>query len=225
MNIQKIGNYIKELRCKNNLTQEELANKIYVTNKAVSRWESGKNIPGIDTLYLLSKELNVSVNDILNAGTNDTKDVKKYYDKTKIKKNIIEIILFLILISIPFIQVKINAEYIKAGFNLFETNLLDVNGLKNYINILMGTVDYSLLFKLGLIFLVFVFIKINKKWLLSIPFIISLIFATSSFSALFNFDFSHLFANDVNAFFCIFCFLIMMISLVSFIIIKKNEEK
>lgn len=167
MNIQKIGNYIKELRCKNNLTQEELANKIYVTNKAVSRWESGKNIPGIDTLYLLSKELNVSVNDILNAGTNDTKDVKKYYDKTKFKKNIIKIILFLILIFIPFIQVKINAEYIKAGFNLFETNLLDANGLKNYINVLTGTIDYSLLFMLGLIFLVFVFIKINKKWLLS----------------------------------------------------------
>lgn len=97
MNIQKIGNYIKELRCKNNLTQEELANKIYVTNKDVSRWESGKNLPGIDTLYLLSKGFNVSVN-----------------DKTKFKKNIIEIILFLILIFIPFIQSKINAEYIKA---------------------------------------------------------------------------------------------------------------
>lgn len=86
MNIQKIGNYIKELRCKNNLTQEELANKIYVTNKAVSRWESGKNIPGIDTLYLLSKELNVSVNDILNAGTNDTKDVKNIMIKLNLKR-------------------------------------------------------------------------------------------------------------------------------------------
>lgn len=86
MNIQKIGNYIKELRCKNNLTQEELANKIYVTNKAVSRWESGKNIPGIDTLYLLSKELNVSVNDILNAGTNDTKDVKNIMIKLNLKE-------------------------------------------------------------------------------------------------------------------------------------------
>lgn len=86
MNIQKIGNYIKELRCKNNLTQEELANRIYVTNKAVSRWESGKNIPGIDTLYLLSKELNVSVNDILNAGTNDTKDVKNIMISLNLKR-------------------------------------------------------------------------------------------------------------------------------------------
>lgn len=86
MNIQKIGNYIKELRCKNNLTQEELANRIYVTNKAVSRWESGKNIPGIDTLYLLSKELNVSVNDILNAGTNDTKDVKNIMINLNLKR-------------------------------------------------------------------------------------------------------------------------------------------
>lgn len=86
MNIQKIGNYIKELRCKNNLMQEELAKKIYVTNKAVSRWESGKNIPGIDTLYLLSKELNVSVNDILNAGTNDTKDVKNIMIKLNLKR-------------------------------------------------------------------------------------------------------------------------------------------
>lgn len=45
-----------------------------------------KNIPGIDTLYLLSKELNVSVNDILNAGTNDTKDVKNIMIKLNLKR-------------------------------------------------------------------------------------------------------------------------------------------
>lgn len=50
---------------------------------------------------------------------------------------------------------------------------LDINGLKDYVNILTGNIDFSLFFMLILILLIFVFIKINKKRLLSIPFIIS----------------------------------------------------
>lgn len=225
MNVEKIGNYIKELRCANNLTQEELASKIYVTNKAVSRWESGKNLPGIDTLYLLSKELNVSVNDILNAGCTEKEEIKKYYDKVNFKTNLIEIILFLILISIPFILAKINAEYISAGIKLFETGSLDITGLNNYLNVLMGNIDFSLLFILSLIFLIFIFIKLKKKWLLIIPFALSLFFAIDTFDSLLNFDFNHPFQNSILAYACIFFILIMIISIVSFMMLKKQEEK
>lgn len=60
-------NVILELRNKVGLSQEELANKVYVTRQAVSRWENGETIPNIETLKLLSKLFDVSINTILGS--------------------------------------------------------------------------------------------------------------------------------------------------------------
>ena len=56
-----------ELRTKNGLSQDELADKIFVTRQAVSRWENGDTVPNTETLKLLSKEFNVSINTLLGA--------------------------------------------------------------------------------------------------------------------------------------------------------------
>ena len=58
---------ILEIRKKNNLSQDEMAKKWFVTRQAVSRWETGETIPQIDTLKLISKTYNVSVNTLLGA--------------------------------------------------------------------------------------------------------------------------------------------------------------
>lgn len=58
---------ILELRTKKGLSQDELAEKIMVTRQAVSRWENGETIPSTDTLKLLSKEFDVSINTLLGA--------------------------------------------------------------------------------------------------------------------------------------------------------------
>ena len=58
---------ILELRTKKALTQEELAEKVFVTRQAVSRWESGETVPGTETLKLLSKLFDVSINTILGS--------------------------------------------------------------------------------------------------------------------------------------------------------------
>ena len=55
------------LRTKKGLTQEELANQICVTNKAVSRWERGVGLPDISLFESLSKVLDVSVLELLNG--------------------------------------------------------------------------------------------------------------------------------------------------------------
>ncbi len=65
MNAQKIGEFIKSLRKEKNLTQKELAENINCTDKAVSRWETGRGIPEISMLIPLSKVLDVSVNELL----------------------------------------------------------------------------------------------------------------------------------------------------------------
>ncbi len=56
---------ILELRTKKGLSQTELAEKLMVTRQAVSRWENGETIPNTETLKLLSKEFDVSINTLL----------------------------------------------------------------------------------------------------------------------------------------------------------------
>ena len=61
---------ILELRTKKGLSQEALAEKIFVTRQAVSRWENGEAIPNTETLKLLSKEFGVSINTLLGSPRN-----------------------------------------------------------------------------------------------------------------------------------------------------------
>ena len=58
---------ILELRTKNGLSQDELAEKVYVTRQAVSRWENGETTPNTETLKLLSKLFDVSINTLLGS--------------------------------------------------------------------------------------------------------------------------------------------------------------
>ena len=67
MDQEKIGKFIAELRKENNLTQEQLAEKMGVTNKSISRWENGKTMPDISLLSILSNELNCTIPELLNG--------------------------------------------------------------------------------------------------------------------------------------------------------------
>ncbi len=58
---------IYELRTKNGLSQDELAEKVFVTRQAVSRWENGETVPNTETLKLLSRLFNVSINTLLGS--------------------------------------------------------------------------------------------------------------------------------------------------------------
>ena len=58
---------IYELRTKNGMSQDELAEKLFVTRQAVSRWETGETVPNTDTLKLLSELFDVSINTLLGS--------------------------------------------------------------------------------------------------------------------------------------------------------------
>lgn len=60
-------NIIYELRTKHGLSQDELAEKLFVTRQAVSRWENGETVPNTETLKLLSKVFDVSINTLLGS--------------------------------------------------------------------------------------------------------------------------------------------------------------
>lgn len=114
----KIGKFILKLRKEKKMTQLELAEKIGVTDRTISKWENGKGMPDISLMQPLCKELGITINDLLNGEIDDKvqhdeKSVKEVRRSSKIIKCIIFyivifflsviIVLFLALLTIFFI--------------------------------------------------------------------------------------------------------------------------
>lgn len=87
MDQEKIGKFILECRKSKNLTQSELAEKLGVTDKSVSNWENGRNMPDLSLFKPLCEILDISINDLLSA-----KKVNKNEYKDKLEENIINTI-------------------------------------------------------------------------------------------------------------------------------------
>ena len=77
MNTVKIGKFIADLRKSKNITQEELAEKLYITDRAVSKWERGLSLPDADKMLDLCSILDINVNELLNGEKIDMKDSEK----------------------------------------------------------------------------------------------------------------------------------------------------
>lgn len=90
MNPKDSGIFISLLRKEKDLTQKQLAEKINVSDKAVSRWETGKGYPDVNSLVALSELFEVSVNEILSGERSSGEDISKKADEniiTVIKEN------------------------------------------------------------------------------------------------------------------------------------------
>ncbi len=80
MDQMKIGKFIAALRKEQGLTQEQLGEKLGVTNKTISRWENGNYMPDVEMLSLLSKEFGVSINELISGERLATEDFKEAAD-------------------------------------------------------------------------------------------------------------------------------------------------
>lgn len=80
MNQEKIGKFIAEVRKEKNLTQIELASKLGLTDRAISKWENGRGLPDLSTIKPLCEELGIQVNELL-SGERLTK--KTYQEKSE----------------------------------------------------------------------------------------------------------------------------------------------
>ena len=67
MNQKKIGEFLKHLRKEKGLTQEQLAEQFYVSSRTVSRWETGSNMPDVDTLIDLADFYSVDIREIIDG--------------------------------------------------------------------------------------------------------------------------------------------------------------
>ena len=130
----KLSDYLKEYRKVNNLTQQDLADKLFVTKQAVSKWETERGLPDIETYRELSKLLNVSVDELLGLD-------KKEEELKKSNKKLFLIILItsiiLVLSSIIVIGIVISNNKPKPNE---VTNELDLEILEkaNYVQEMLG---------------------------------------------------------------------------------------
>lgn len=146
----KTGKFIAELRKEQGLTQETLGEKMRVSNKTISRWETGAYMPDIDKLQELAQILNVSINELLSGEKiTDPSEFIKEADKNIIyamseksafdlKDRIVffkqkwrkEHMSLIILLSVVFIAVVIIAIIVKK---ILVNVLIPICGFTNYI--------------------------------------------------------------------------------------------
>jgi len=77
MDLVKIGKFIAKCRKDKNITQEQLAEKLYITDRAVSKWERGLSLPDADKMLDLCSILEINVNELLNGERINMKDYEK----------------------------------------------------------------------------------------------------------------------------------------------------
>lgn len=140
MNQQKIGNFILELRKEKNMTQQELADQIGVTDKAISKWENGRGMPDLSLMKPLCNALGITINELLSSEKLDKKD---YQDK--FEENILNTINYtdkkINKIKLIF---KICIGFILLIFITFATLfIIDMNRIRNNEPVLFSTWGYT----------------------------------------------------------------------------------
>lgn len=159
----KIGENIKELRVKKNWSQEELASKLFISRKAVSKWENGQGVPSIDLLLAMANLFEVSIEKILGKTENGEKEknetpVVAPYRLTRIFiTSIIMVILFFLFVywattfnkfrvySIYSTNAQITGNYVVAKHRrIFNINSVKVSD-NNIANRKYYDADYQIM--------------------------------------------------------------------------------
>ena len=120
---------LQELRKNKGLTQEELAEALYVSRTAISKWESGRGYPGIDSLKEIAKYFSVTIdellssNEVLSIAEEDNKQKEKHLRSLVFGLLDISVLMFFFL---PFFGQKANGI-------VQEVSLLSLNGIAIYL--------------------------------------------------------------------------------------------
>ena len=137
MDQEKIGKFIAKLRKEKNMTQNELAESLGITDRAISKWENGRGMPDLSLLTPLCEILGVSINELLSGERLDKKDYQEkleenfintidYIDKKNVKSNTIKSIIWLVvgIIGISLSQFLINDYELQNYLNIASMILL-----------------------------------------------------------------------------------------------------
>ena len=153
----EFGEKIQKLRNENKWTQEQLAEKLYVSRTAVSKWESGKGYPNIDSLKDIAKLFNKTIDELLSS--EEIIDIAKKENTSNIKRTNNLIYGLLDIISVLFIFLPLYAQK-KEDF-VYSVSLMSTSDIGNIIKVSYITI-LSILSLIGIAELMLNFID-NKK--------------------------------------------------------------
>ena len=153
----EFGEKIQKLRNQNKWTQEQLAEKLYVSRTAISKWESGKGYPNIDSLKDIAKLFNKTIDELLSS--EEIIDIAKKENTSNIKRTNNLIYGLLDIISVLFIFLPLYAQ--KTESFVYSVSLISTNDISNIIKI-SYIVILSILSLIGIAELIMNFID-NKK--------------------------------------------------------------
>ena len=153
----EFGEKIQKLRNQNKWTQEQLAEKLYVSRTAVSKWESGKGYPNIDSLKDIAKLFNKTIDELLSS--EEIIDIAKKENTSNIKRTNNLIYGLLDIISVLFIFLPLYAQ--RTENFVYSVSLISTNDISNIIKI-SYIVILSILSLIGIAELIMNFVD-NKK--------------------------------------------------------------
>ena len=147
MNQIEIGKFIAECRKKNNLTQKQLADKLNITDRAVSKWENGKSMPDSSIMIELCNELKISVNELLRGEAIEMEDYNKKAEELLIElakqdeeknKKLLFAMYALMIISIVFyfIALLMAGTFIPEGPN--QIAIIAISSIVLFVAIFIG---------------------------------------------------------------------------------------
>lgn len=129
MDLIKIGKFIADCRKKKNITQEELAEKLNITDRAVSKWERGLCLPDADKMLDLCNILNISVNELLSGERIDMKNYEKKneellvelakQEELKNKKMLVDMYVLCVTTVVFYIGITLLASFTLGEGTLF----------------------------------------------------------------------------------------------------------
>lgn len=160
------GKKIADLRKASGMTQQQLADELSVTNKAISKWETGRGLPDTAILPILASVLGVSIDDLMSAPTNiccdndiNEIDCSKYRNTRRYKKRLAltaTVVLGILLIGITIHMIGLNdastpsvsvgnyyldGENTNASIQIISTNQLKLYGFD--IDVLVEDIEYG----------------------------------------------------------------------------------
>lgn len=152
---------LQNLERKKNIIQEELAKKTNISAKAISSYENNRNLPIIETLILLSQELDVSINDILGINEENSKEIKNKYEN----KNFLQIVIIFLISIIQMIYFRIN-EYVVGDTVISVYEKTGVLEPENIMTIIKASVVSSIIIIIFGLFIYWLYKKNTNKILL-----------------------------------------------------------
>lgn len=110
-----IGDKLKEARLKKNMTQEEVADKIFVSRQSISNWENNKTYPDIGNVIALSDLYDVSLDELLKGSDNFMKHLEESTDLVKSNKKLIGLIILALIIVVA---IALFTEFMPERLNM-----------------------------------------------------------------------------------------------------------